>query len=261
MKSNKVILGLTYLMSATSLVLTTACGSGGGAALAGGSSSGNNTQSTGGTSGTTGTTAGSWQAVTSDVNSTVNGGPYNQYPLIQINAAAQTLELLIPLPLGSLGALIPIVPTKINALQGASFGPATMPDGSAGWELTVPLKYLLQKYNTGLQPIATLPNGSALPYFPAEETDGIAVTIPQISGYSITVYVALKAVAVFVSIPELAKLPIVLGFGYNIVNQAKTANVGYVALVPNSGSYAGGVYLAAQLPTDAALALNSLVSF
>jgi hypothetical protein len=192
------------------------------------------------------------------MSANVNGGPYNQYPLIQINAAAQTLELLIPLPVGSLGSITPLMPTKLSALQGTTLGPATLPDGTTGWGLTIPLKYLLQQNNAGLQPLATLPNGSALPYFPAEETDGIALTLPQFSKYTVTVYVALKAVAVFVTIPDL-KIPI--GFGYDLINKAQTANVGYVALVPTQGTYAGGVYVAAQIPTDAALALNSLVSF
>ncbi len=202
-----------------------------------------------------------WQAVSQAMDSTVSGGPMNSYPLIQIDSVAQTVELLIPFSFSlGLGSLTPILPGSISiaSVQGVTISPVTLPDGSSGWAVSVPLKYLLQQNGAGLQPLATLPNGSPLPSFPSAEIRGIAISLPQQPTYQINLYIALKAVAVFVSVPGV-NLPI--GLGYNLVNQDKTRNIGYVALIPTSGVHPAGVYVAAQIPTDVSLALNSLVSF
>lgn len=201
--------------------------------------------------------AADWQTVTSQVNSSVAGGNYNQYPLIKVDTASQSLILYIPMPPLSLGSITPILPTNVTGMPGVTIGPATMPGGGIGWGVTVPLKYILK--GATMAPLnMTLPNGSPLPYFPAAETHGIALTLPQQPTYKLTLYIALKAVAVFVEVPD-QNIP--LGFGYNIVNSQKTRNIGYFAILPNQGTYAGGVYIAAQLPTDIALLLNGLVSF
>ncbi len=241
------------------LMLTTACGSGTQSSAHGAVASNNSESSGGVTPGPVAPTA-NWKDVTDEMNSSVNGGVMNQYPLIQINAAAETIELLIPFSFGLGLGVSPILPGGFSyaGLQGVTIGPVTLPDGSSGWAVSVPLKYLLQKHGAGLQPLGTLPNGQPLPYFPSAEVDGVAITLPAQPKYQVTLYVALKAVAVFVSIPGV-KVP--FGFGYNIVNKAQTRNIGYVALIPNSGTYAAGLYVAAQIPTDVALALNSLVSF
>ena len=253
---NKII--KTLVLSTLTVFLFTACAKSISLNKSG-SNLGNNSQSSGGAISAPAPVA-SWAQVTSAMNSAVSGGPYNQYPLIHIDPVAETIELLIPLEI-SLGAFTPILPGSIsvNGVTGVTVGPAIMPDGTSGWAVTVPLKYLLQANGAGLQPLGTLPNGNPLPYFPSAEIDGIAITLPQQPNYQVTLYIALKAVAVYVSIPSLSNLPI--GFGYNLVNQNQTRNIGYFALEPSSGSFSGGIYVAAQIPTDVSLMLNSLVSF
>jgi hypothetical protein len=63
-----------------------------------------------------------WQSVSAQMDSTVSGGPMNQYPLIQINPTAQTIELLIPFTFGGgLGGVSPILPNSILRNELVSF--------------------------------------------------------------------------------------------------------------------------------------------
>jgi len=243
-----------FLILPFAIVALVACGQSNSGGSNTSSNSTNGAQSTPATNPST--PPASWQDVTSAMNSTVSGGPYTAFPLINIDPTAQTIQLRIPMLPLSLGSLTPILPTALPGYAGVSIGPATMPDGTLGWELTVPLSLLL-KNAAAVSPLATLPNEDPLPYFPSEEVDGVAITVNQFK-YPVTVYIALKAVAVFVGVPEL---PIPIGFGYDLVNKDQSRNIGYLALIPVQGKSPGGLYLAAQIPTDVSLELNSLVSF
>ena len=255
-KSQKIIMPL--ISSVLAIALTTACSPGAqttaGSAGAAVSGNGNNSQGGPGSN-----PVSSWQAVTTQMNSSVSGGPLNSYPLIEINPTAQTIELLIPLSF-SLGGLTPILPgsISISSVKGVTIGPVTLPDGSSGWAVSVPLKYLLAQHSAGLAPLGTLPNGMPLPNFPSEQIDGIQITLPQQSKYQIYLYVGLKAVAVYVAVPGIT-LPI--GFSYAIINAAQTSQIGDFSVIPQSGQFPGGLYVAAQIPTAVSLELNSLVSF
>jgi hypothetical protein len=130
-----------------------------------------------------------------------------------------------------------------------------LPDGTEAWIVSVPLNLILHGATTN-STFNTLPNGDPLPFFPSQEVDGLSVTLPSRPGYSVTLYIGVKAVAVFVGIPAL-NLPI--GFGVNVINSTQTRDIGYFALIPKQGTFAAGVYLAAQIPTDLAQIINSLM--
>jgi hypothetical protein len=200
-------------------------------------------------------TPGPWQNVTNAVNSTVTGGPYNGFPLINVDPATQTIQLRIPMLPLSLGSSSPLLTTPLPGLKGVSLSPITMPDGTLGWELTVPLSLLLK--NAACEPLATLPNGDPLPHFPSEKADRFTLTLSQFK-YSVTVYIALNAVAVFVEMPDVS---IPSTTNYDLVNCDQTRNIGYMALIPPDWCHPGGVYLEAQIPTDVASELNNLGSF
>jgi len=254
----------TIIVSIASVLLASAC-SPGAQTTASSASNPNATAQSGNSSSSTSpssSTAASWSNVQSQTTGTVNGGLMDSYPLVQINPTAHTIELLIPFSFGlNLGSLTPILSSSVSipALAGVTIGPVTLPDGSSGWAVSVPLKYLL-KGGTGLGSLATLPDGTPLTSynFPSEEVDGVSITLPQQSKYQVTLYVALKAVAVFVSVPGV-NIPI--GLGYQLVNSSQTSEIGYVALVPTEGTFPAGIFVSAQLPASVALELNSLVSF
>jgi hypothetical protein len=251
----EAIMNLKSLMTVTvmGLLLTTACSTQEGGGTAAGTGGTNGQQSTP----IAATPTANWQTVTSQTDAAVSGGTYNQYPLVHIDAPSQTLVIYIPMLPLTLGSFTPILPTAVPSMPGVTVGPVTMPGGGIGWGISVPLKYVLK--GAAMAPLTmTLPNGSPLPYFPAAETHGVSLTFPNHPSYHLTLYVALKAVAVFVEIPD-QNIP--LGFGYNLVNKQKTRNIGYFAILPNQGAFNGGVYVSAQLPTDISLLLNSLVTF
>lgn len=226
---------------------------------------GNNPQSSGGTGGSSGSSA-SWQSVVTQMDASANVNSY-QYPSVQIDPNAQTISLLIPFPSFFGINITPVLPSNIIS-NGVTISSTTMPDGSAAWEITVPLKYVLNPNKYNLQPLSgTLPNGSALPDFPQfTQISGIQITVPQQSSLQVTLYIVSNAetngisgVAAFVSIPGFTS-PYIPEIEYNILNKAQS-NVGCIAIIPASGSYNGGVYVAAQIPSNIASTLNNLVSF
>lgn len=253
--SSNLSKGLLHVASAM-LVSSTlvACGQGGfqsAASSGGGSNSG---QGSGGSGGGAVNPLPTLQSVAAEMNSSPNGGSYAGTPMIEVNAVNQTLELILPIP--SIGTSVtPIVPTGFNGLNGVSVGPTLLPDGSEAWMISVPLSMVLNGAVAN-PTFNALPNGNPLPYFPSQEVSGLSVSLPSRPGYSVTLYIGVKAVAAFVGIPGF-QLPI--GFGVNVVNQTKTRNIGYLALIPSQGAYPAGVYLAAQIPTDLAALINSVL--
>jgi hypothetical protein len=234
-----------------------ACGSGiSSSALSSGSSSGNNTGQGGGTPNATPTTpAPSWTDISTALNGADSGGNYDGTMMIKVDATNQAIDLILPIPSIGGATITPIGAVPVSGLQNVTFGPTTLADGSEAWQISVPLKLLLSGASFPSQ-FNALPNGNPLPYFPAEEVRGLAVSIPGRSGFVVNLYLGIKAVAVFVGIPGL-NMP--LGFGASVVNSTKTRNIGYFALIPSVGTSPAGVYLAAQVPNDVALELNSLL--
>ena len=248
-----LVLGLSSAMA-----FMMACGSGfSSSALSSGSSSGNNgSQGAGGNPNPApATPAPSWTDVSTALNGAGSGGNYDGTMMIKVDAANQAIDLILPIPAIGGATITPIGEVQVNGLQNVTFGPTTLKDGSEAWQISVPLKLLINGASFPSQ-FNALPNGNPLPYFPAEEVRGLAVSIPGRSGFVVNLYFGIKAVAVFVGIPGL-NMP--LGFGASVVNSTKTRNIGYFALIPSVAHSPAGVYLAAQVPNDIALELNSLL--
>jgi hypothetical protein len=260
MKSQNSIQGMMLTALSALVMLQLGCAQGlntsaGSSSGAGAASSGSNGTGSGAQSTTNPVATGSWADVTSQMNGFASGGAYDGSPMIKIDTVNHNIELIFPIP--SIGtSFSPIIPAGVTGLDGVSVGPAAMPDGSEAWMITVPISLIL-KGATFPSNFNALPNGNPLPYFPSEEVHGLAVGIPSRPGYNVNLYIGVKAVAAFVAIPKL-NMPI--GFGVNVVNSTKTRNIGYFALIPQVNTFDAGVYLAAQVPTDMAQELNSLLS-
>ena len=256
MKVNQVTEKMLALTVSGLVAFTTGCSSGvSGSSGSTSTGSGGSAQSTGGSGSTSPDAVAQWQSLGSQMNGFgSSSSTYSGDPLIMIDTINKNLDLLIPIPVFS--GLTPIGNVPVGSTGGITFGPATMPDGSEAWEVIVPLSVLL-KGASFPSSFNALPDGQPLPYFPSAEVSGLAVSIPSRPGYTVNIYLGVKAVAVFVGIPGF-KTP--LGFGYDIVNADKSRNVGYIALTPSSGTYPAGIYVAAQVPTDLAQVMANLLN-
>ena len=105
-------------------------------------------------------------------------------------------------------------------------------------------------------PNQKLPSGDDLPYVPAGELPGFAVQFPQMPDYRIHLYIGVNVAAVFAELPNVG-LPI--GFLFPVKNLAKTKVIGAIGYVMPKATFAGGMYLATQLPADLARLIDDLI--
>jgi hypothetical protein len=93
---------------------------------------------------------------------------------------------------------------------------------------------------------------------------GTSVSIPELLGWNLHLYIGSEAAAVFIEIPGLT-LPGGIGGVFPtqitvpIKNKNKTKIVGYLSYIGPKTSSPGGAYIAAQLPRDLALILDQLL--
>ena len=244
----------TLALASVSLVcLVTGC-SGGATSSASGSGNGSNSNSQS-TQNNNPENSAQWKNLSQQQNGYGSSSSnFNGEPLIQIDTVNKKLDLILPIPVVS--GLSPIGTVSVTTAQGVTIGPALMPDGSEAWVIAIPLSLVL-KGATFPSTFNALPDGQPLPFFPSEEVNGLAIALPSRPGYSINLYFGVKAVAVFVGIPKF-KSPI--GLGFPVVNGDNSRTVGYIALTQAVGTYPSGIYLAAQVPTDLAQLMASLLN-
>lgn len=205
------------------------------------------------------TTEKAWNMVQSGVDGTVEGGTNSGSLVIQIDKARQSVILILPLPPIF---LLPISGMSIPELPGASVEMVDQPDGSKAMGVVIPLKYIVKGGTFG--DYGKLPNGDNVPFIPVGEARGFAISFPQKPSYRLHIYFAVNAAAVFIETPdwkfpdELALLPTM---GFPVKNEEKTQVVGYFAIVPNRGSFASGVYVAARIPRQLAIVIDELIRY
>jgi hypothetical protein len=178
------------------------------------------------------------------------GGATDQALVIYIDRVNQSLLFVLPIPV-----LIPIFnKMEIPNLPGAYL--QTYKDANNGDSLavSVPLTYIIRGAQFG-EP-QRLPNGDALPYVPAGELPGFAIDFPNMTNYQIHLYVGVSVAAVFAELPKIG-LP--FGFLHPVKNPDKTKVLGAIGYVPPKNTFAGGMYLATQLPPDLARAIDQLI--
>jgi hypothetical protein len=172
--------------------------------------------------------------------------------VIQIDKANQAILLLLPVPSF---AFLPLFPqSAIPNLPGAYFTSYQTASGASQLAISIPLKYILKGAQFG--PDQKLPSGDPLPYIPAGELPGFAIQFPQHPDYQVHLYIGVNVAAAFVELPDFG-LPI--GGIVKVKNKSKTKEVGAIGYVLPKGNYAGGLYLAAQIPNDMAIMIDNLI--
>jgi hypothetical protein len=189
-----------------------------------------------------------WQKV--DYQGFQSGGATDQALVIYIDRPNQSLIFVLPIRV-----IIPIFnQVEIPNLPGAHLLTYKDPQNGDSLAVSVPLKYIIRGAQFG-EP-QKLPNGDALPYVPAGELPGFAIDFPQMKNYQIHLYIGVSVAAVFAELPKLG-LP--FGFLQPVKNPDKTKIVGAIGYVPPKNTFAGGMYLATQLPADLARTIDELI--
>ncbi len=190
-----------------------------------------------------------WEKV--EFNGYQAGGATNNSLVIYIDKAHQSLLFVLPIPM-----IIPIVaPIEIPDLPGAYLTTYTDANtGNQSMAVSIPLGYIVK--GGVFMPNQKLPSGDPLPFVPAGELPGFAVQFPQMPDYRLHLYIGVNVAAIFAELPDVG-LPI--GFLYPVKNQAKTKVVGAIGYVMPKNSFAGGMYLAAQLPPELARVIDDLI--
>jgi hypothetical protein len=240
-----------FLSLITASMFLTACGGKNGFGLldpkasTDGNTSAGNGNSGGGTPATPPPT---WEKV--DLNGFQTGGSNDGHLVVYIDKMKQSLLLVLPIPM-----LIPLVaPVPIPDLPEAYLTSYTDAQGGLSVAVSIPLKYIVRQ--GVFMPNQRLPNGDDLPFVPAGELPGFAIQFPQMQNYRIHLYVGVNIAAAFVELPDFG-LPI--GWTVPVKNQSKTKIIGAIGYVLPKTVYAGGMYLAAQLPGDLARVIDELI--
>ncbi len=210
-------------------------------------SNGGSNQSNGSTDGGS-NTAPSWEKVEAD--GFASGGANSGQLVVYIDKTKQSLLLVLPIPV-----LVPMLTqVEIPDAPGAYLTTYTNANGSISMAINVPLKYIIKgaSFTAGQR----LPNGDPLPFVPAGELPGFGIQFPQMPDYRINLYIGVNVAAAFVELPDFG-LPI--GGIFPVKNKNKTKVVGAIGYILPKATYAGGMYLATQLPDETARMIDELI--
>ncbi|MCS6838180.1 MAG: hypothetical protein NZ480_04970 [Bdellovibrionaceae bacterium] len=199
-----------------------------------------------------------WNKAKMEIPGSVDGGTYDGHLAIELNPESQTINVIVPLP------PIFFIPSQLPSPQ--------LPDiklslrrekGLVFLVATIPLRYLVK--GAQLAEFGKLPNGDPVPYMPAGETRGFSIHFAERPNYRLHFYFVATAVGVFVETPEW-KFPEEIGqvlpyIGFPIKNESKTRVVGYLALVPNRGNFASGVFVSSRIPIQLARELDKILRY
>lgn len=218
-------------------------------------SSTNNGNTSQGGSGNTGTGGTNGSEVTWDkvqMDGIATSMDFDNKLVIKIEKQTQSLLMIFPLP--SFVALSIFDQIPIPQLEGAYLTNYQNSQGDKQLALSIPLKYIVK--GAQFLPNQKLPNGDPLPYVPSGELPGFAFSLPQNQNYHINIYIGVNVAAAFVEFPQIA-LPITGIFP--VKNSSKTKTIGAIGYIAPQSNYAGGMYLATQIPDAIAVMIDELI--
>jgi len=136
------------------------------------------------------------------------------------------------------------------------FGPVFDATGKMKMAIRVPIKYVL-KGVSGINP-AKLPSGEDLPSMPAgkNELPSLALQFPQNNNMQLHLYLGINALAVYMTLPNQASLPLPFNITLPLKNKDKTLTTGYLTYVTAKGSYAPGLFVSTIIPSSVARVLE-----
>jgi hypothetical protein len=188
-----------------------------------------------------------------NMNGVISGGVYDQTPVISLDKVNKLLILRLPMfanpGLNDISMQFPI-----TQLPGATFGLASLPNGSSALVLTIPLSYVMK--GVSFLPQSTLPSGDPLPGIPDGELPGLAIQLNISKKVQANIYLGVATVAVFINSPVDPYFAVQLP----IRTSDSTKTLGYFATVPaKKPTYDGGFFIAAQIPGDIARIIDDVL--
>ncbi|MBC7753991.1 MAG: hypothetical protein H7Z71_07120 [Moraxellaceae bacterium] len=137
-----------------------------------------------------------------------------------------------------------------------TFGPVFDATGKMKMGIRVPIKYVLKGVNL-INP-AKLPSGEALPSMPAgkNELPSLALQFPQNNNIQLHLYIGINALAVYMTLPGQAALPLPFNLTLPLKNKDKTLTTGYLTYVTAKNGYAPGLFVSTIIPASIARILE-----
>lgn len=160
--------------------------------------------------------------------------------------------IMVPMPSG----LIFNPSGSFTKYPDIKFGPVFDATGKMKIAIRVPIKYVLKGVNS-INP-AKLPSGEDLPSMPAgkNELPSLALQFPQNNNMQLHLYIGINALAVYMTLPSQASLPLPFNLTLPLKNKDKTLTTGYLTYVTPKGSYAPGLFVSTIIPASVARILE-----
>lgn len=201
---------------------------------------------------------GTWGDVEKVMTSSVEGSEFDGKMTIRIDQPGQALIFQIPVstPL----SLPAFNDTPIPNLPGATISHLYSLEAGRAFHVRIPFQYIVR--GGQLSPYDRLPNGYALPFMPAVEIQGFAISLPQNANYRLHLYFAPNAAAAYIELPEVPEIPYFPTYmGFPIKNAEKTQYTGWLAYYAKVAGNNAGVYVASRIPDSVALLIDELIRY
>ncbi len=202
-----------------------------------------------------------WNKAVQQVSGSVAGGTYDGASVIEVDRINQSFNFIIPLP--------PLFINTSNAWEITDRLPGVKIDFRKPDLLTqemvisIPVKYFTLGAGQ-LDLFGKLPNGDPIPFMPAGESRGFSINFPDNQKHRLHFYIVASSIGVFVETPEWSfpeELALLPTLGFPVKNSSGTQINGYLAIVPNKGSFASGIFLSSRIPKDVAYEMDQILRY
>lgn len=193
----------------------------------------------------------SWESL--KLNGSLDSGRFSGRQVISLDKEAKELIVTMPMPANPDIDFLGPIEIAINKVPGMKVRIEPLFGGGSNVMLRIPLNSLIKGID--FPPSAKLPNGDPLPAVASGHMPALAVQLPNIKGYDLTVYLDVGAVAFFVP----TKFDPMFSITAWIRNEDRTRTLGSFTTIPAKQSHDGGFFISVQLPDDLARAIDDLL--
>lgn len=162
--------------------------------------------------------------------------------------------IMIPQPGGMYLNSSGSVPNHSDITYGPVFDATT---GRLKTAVRVPIKYVIK--GSAVANPSKLPNGENLPEMPAgmNELPSFAITFPANSKIKMNIYIGVNALAVYLSLPPEATIPLLpMNISIPVKNKDKSQTFGYLTYVIAKNGSPPGLFISSIIPASAARVLE-----
>lgn len=192
-----------------------------------------------------------WESLKLD--GSLDSGRFVGRKVLTLDKQNKELVITMPMPANPDIDFLDSIEIPITKVPGMRVRIEPLFGGGSNVTLYVPLTALIKGID--FPPAATLPNGDPLPSVASGHMPAMAVFLPNIKGYDLTLYLDVGAVALFVP----TKFDPMFKITAWIRNEDKTRTWGSLTTIPAKGSHDGGFFISVQLPDDIARAIDDLL--